>query len=106
MIYLKALTIPPNTPEKTPVSIVFLAPARNLKNIAIYFPDGALDSTFVRVLEGGRQLFPASGWVAGNNETIADDSNHRLTDLRRLVLEGYSLAEDWPHTIQISFKVE
>jgi hypothetical protein len=103
MICSISLTVPPNTPENKPVNIVLRPTARQLKELSVGFPPGSLGSVFARVSDYGSQILPLSGWI---NSDTSIQYNRRLTDQPRLVLEAYSVAEDWPHTIGLSAILE
>lgn len=104
--YQIELSVPPNTSEKSPTTVVLSAGVGNLDTVTIMFPDGVLGSVGVRVLEEGRQIVPMpSGWLYDNANTVSVAINRRLQGPPyRLVFQGISRALDWPH--KIVFRLE
>lgn len=104
--YQATLTVPKSTPENAPARVTVTPGAGFLGSVYVIFPAGVLGSVGVRMLEGGSQLAPMpSGWVFGNNEMLVWTINRRLQGPPyRIVLEGYSRALDWSHTI--TFRME
>ena len=106
MLFVKSLEVPANTPASQPVEEVLTVGARRLVNIDIFYPPGCLRTVGVRILEDGYQIVPRlSGWVAGDGEHVNVAENWRLSDAKRLVIQAYSIAEDWAHTVTISFNI-
>ena len=108
MIVVADLTIPPNTPEYNPIQLVIKPTVGNLTGIEVYFRDGCLDAVGVRISDNSRQLAPMpSGWLRDNNNHIAWAENKRLEGPPYiLIVEGYSIALDWEHTITFKFFME
>lgn len=100
MLITKNLTIPPYTPPETPVETVIEEIGLTLYSVDILFPEGCLFAAGVKVLTGGQQLVPfGSNWLVDNDKIITVRGPFRLQDTRRVVLRGYNIASDWPHTI-------
>lgn len=108
MLIVADLVVPPNTPEYAPVRKVINPTVGILSGIEVYFRDGCLDAVGVRILEGDRQIAPAfTGWIKDNNNHIAWNEYRHLEGAPYvLVIEGYSLAIDWEHTITFKFFME
>jgi hypothetical protein len=108
MLVVYDLIIPPNTLQSIPLSAVIKPTVGLLTGIEVYFRDGCLDAVGVRILDGGRQIAPfPSGWLRDNNRHITWSENRQLEGPPYvLVVEGYSLALDWPHTITFKFMME
>lgn len=99
-LYRSSLTIPKNTPETSPVSVEINPIDQVLGRISIYLPPGCLDAVHWRIFDGAKQIAPLpSGWL-DTSETWME--GRRLEGPpRRIVLEGYSEAVDYEHTITI-----
>jgi hypothetical protein len=76
--------------------------------VDLYFRDGCLDAIGVRLLERGSQIAPLpAGWLRDNNKHITwTESRHLNGPPWELTLEGYSLALDWEHTIDIKVWID
>lgn len=106
MLWLAVLAVPPNTPISTPVSAILHPTLGLLTGVEVYFRDGCLDAVGIRILERGRQLapMPDNTWLRDNNNHIAWSEYRRLEGSPyELAVEGYSIALDWTHTIDVKF---
>jgi hypothetical protein len=106
MLYTTTLTVPANTPVYSPVSVVIRPTTRRLKGISILFPSGVDGSVGIRITDNGIQVAPVNDWLYGNNETIAISEDRLLSDASRLIIEGWSSAEDWNHSVNIRVFME
>ncbi len=108
MILVADLVVPPNTPDYQPVSKVINPSVGILNEVEIYFRDGCLDAVGVRILEGDRQFAPfPAGWIHDNNNHIYWNEYRHLEGAPYvLVIQGYSIALDWEHTITFKFFME
>lgn len=99
-MYSTEITIPPNTPVNAPAEVTLFLGREWLTRVIILFPLGCYNVVGIRLLEEGRQFEPVGGgWFYGDNRAIEFNSYRRMSDLKRLTIQGYSLAEDWPHRI-------
>lgn len=73
----------------------------------IRFAAGAYHAVGVRLLDRGRQIAPVpSGWITGNNEVVSWSEDRRLEGPPfEITIEAYSIAEDWPHVVEIQLEV-
>lgn len=101
----KSITIPPNTPEAAPVSAVIIHTGRTMITGTIHFPDGCVNAVGVRILDEGQLLAPSAGWIYGNDINIRWADRRRLSDAGRIIIQGISAAEDWPHTPVIYLEI-
>lgn len=109
MIYVYDLIVPPNTPKFTPVRAELKPNVGILTGVEVYFRDGCLDAVGVRIMEGDRQFapMPTGSWLKGNNQTFAWSENRHLEGAPYIIIvEGYSDAIDWEHTISFKFYME
>ena len=103
MKWANSLTVPPNTPQGRPVTAIIRPTVLYLKELTVDVPPGTLGSVFYRVYDYGLQILPLFGWL---NDSISVAYDRRLTDQPRIILEAYSTAEDWQHTLQFSAILE
>lgn len=106
MLLVSYLTVEALIPEYKPTRAIVKPTARFLSRVQVIFPPGVLGSTKIRLLNSGLQFAPLEGWLTGNAETVEWEENKRLGDIPQIIIEGYSDAEDWPHTIQIRLFME
>lgn len=108
MNYIQTLTVPANTSQSSPVRLDIRPIAGKLIAIELEFPAGTLNTTGIRILERGKQVFPyPSGWKFGNDETVKARLNWRCEGPPyEILVEGYSIAIDWPHTVTIDLEVQ
>ncbi len=106
MIQTARITVPPNTPEKNPVETVLRLTSRNLRSVSLLFPSGCVGAVGIRLSENNNQFAPLEGWIYGENQVISWAENKRLPDSPRISIFGYSLAEDWSHTIDVTLFLE
>lgn len=102
-LHVVTLTVPANTPQYTPARVELKPGAFDLTRIGILFPNGCLGAVGVRISLRGVQFAPVTGWLYGNGEVVTWDENRSLGADPLIVCEGYSDAEDWPHSLQIRF---
>lgn len=92
------LTVPPMTGTDSPARVEARPAYASLKSVSFQFPPGVLLSVGVRLLDRGKQIFPADGWARGDGNTITCQVDQNLTSPPLLVIEGISEAEDYNHT--------
>lgn len=101
------LLVPPRVSESNPVFVVLWPLVPRLLSIDIGFPPGCAGAVKVRVLEGGRQIAPQNGWYYGDAGTKTIVLNRMLEGPPyNLTVQGYSTAQDYPHTIEIYAELE
>jgi hypothetical protein len=101
-----SFTVPPNTPDSQPVEAVIPISAPILRDIDAYFPEGCKNVVGIRFKDYGSQFWPETGWLYGANRSLSWNGRKRLTGPGYwLVVQGYSRASDWPHTIEINVTV-
>lgn len=108
-LYTLSLTVPPNTPEGRPVSAELSVMDDQLITISLWFPPGCMNSTHVRLKCNGQQIAPIpSGWISDDNARVEWREVIHLPGGGNyyLQLEGWSEAEDWPHTVTARFIIE
>jgi hypothetical protein len=93
--------VQPNTPATAPAQTVIRPGALNLASISVLFPGGCLGVVGVRFSLGGVQFAPLTGWLHGNDEVVTWPENRSLGPDPRVVIDAYSDAIDWPHTLEI-----
>jgi hypothetical protein len=105
--YEGIIIVPPNTPEHTPAEIVVRPLQGLIKNVSVLFPAGALGLVKIRIMEDNRQFAPAnSGWISDNNKEVNFQANRQMQGPPyRVVIQGYSNASDWLHTITVRMEI-
>ncbi len=101
--YVVQLTVPANTPTSNPVRKQILPAAGIVARVQIRFPDKCYGAVGVRLLDRDSQYAPVeSGWIHANAGTVEWTDERRLSGPPfALNVEGYSLASDYPHTIEV-----
>lgn len=104
--YQIELTIPPNTPEARPIEKVVSLGLPLIQSIGVLFPSGCLAAVGVRLIDNGKQFLPVSGWLRDDGKLREFKPFYRMGGggNYRLVIQGYSVALDWPHTITFSLE--
>ena len=106
-LYTAALTVPPNTSEGAPVQYVLHHGGRRLHYASILFPNGCFNVVGIKLMDDYSQFAPLpSGWIFGNDRVVAWSENIHLSDTHRITIQGYSLAEDWPHTPIVYLEID
>jgi len=106
MLYTAILTVPANTPVYSPVNTIVRPTARHITGVSILFPNGVDGAVGIRITDNGNQIIPVNDWLYGNNETIQVNEDRIISDAARLIVEGYSTAEDWNHTVNVRVFME
>jgi len=96
-----SLVVPKNTPIYKPVQLIYKPTVRRVMQVQAVFPPGCLGTVGIRISDYDNQFFPDTDWLTGDGETVTSIENLMLTNPPRIVIEGYSTAEDWQHIIQI-----
>lgn len=108
MAYSVALTIPPNTPIKTPVKLgVNLLPCI-MDEVSITFPSGCAGLVGVKFIFEGSQVFPFNldGHFVGNDQVISVHPKYIfISSPNVLTVLGYNLDDTFPHTIHVILDV-
>jgi len=105
-IYTAKLTIPPNTPRDSPVSVSVSLKKAVLTRIFIRIPPGHEALAGLCVKYGRLQLWPAEPGtgLSGDDETLAWDEYFELTpDPTTLTLEGYNEDDKYEHSFLVRF---
>lgn len=104
MIYEQTLTVPPNTPEASPVEIVINPGVGRLMGVQIIFMEGCLGAVGIKLMDENRQFAPLpSGWL---HDTASWIENRKLQGPPyRVIVKGMSEALDWPHKVRIRLEI-
>lgn len=106
MAIQNSFTIPANTPQSTPVEMQIIVAAGILRSISVYFPEGCRNAVGIRFLDFGRQFWPLTGWIYGAGRMAVWSGRRKLEGPSyRLIVQGWSFARDWPHTVEIETEV-
>jgi len=108
MLFEYEITIPANTPEKSPVRQRLEITRGVIKKLGVFFPYGCLGLVKCRIKWGEHQVFPRNlgGFIRGNDETI--DAEYFLyldTEPYELIFEGWSEDELYDHTVSVRINV-
>ena len=104
MIFNYVLNIPANTPANEPVREIYKATYGLIYRIEILFPAGCAGLAYLRVLDGGHQVYPSNqgAYFNGDNNVVAfDDTLLSLVEPFEYVLEGYNLDTLFEHNIYV-----
>jgi hypothetical protein len=107
-LYVVSLTVPPQTSINKPVSEVLIPLDNHITEISMMYPDGCLGTVGIRFLDYGAQFapLPSGRWITGNDNILRWRERRRLSGSpHRLIIEGYSDALDYPHTIEIKMEI-
>jgi len=106
-LYEGVITIPPRTSADNPVEIIVRPLTSFIKNVSILFPGGSLGLVGVKISEDNRQFAPmSSGWIRDNDKTVTFQVNRNMQGPPyRILIHGFSLASDWPHTVIVRLEV-
>lgn len=104
MIYEQTLTVPPNTPESSPVEMVIRPGVGRLMGVQVVFLEGSLGAIGIRLMDENRQFAPLpSGWMY---DSASWGENKRLQGPPyRVTVQGISTALDWPHKVRIRLEL-
>lgn len=104
MIYEQTLTVPPNTPEASPVEILMRPGVGKILTCQVLFPEGAMGAVGVRLMDENTQFAPRpSGWFY---DSASWYENRRLQGPPyRVTIQGISEALDWPHSVRIRMEI-
>ena len=97
------LTIPAQTPERSPVCEIYQLTQRYLTGLSITFPPGCKGAVGIRITDNGSQFAPyPNGWYTGNGETIQWGGARRMEGPPyTLIVYAYNIAIDYAHTITL-----
>jgi hypothetical protein len=104
MIYEQTITVPPNTPEASPVEILIRPGLGRVLTCQILFLEGSLGAVGVRLMDENCQFAPRpSGWFFDSASWV---ENRKLQGPPfRVTVQGYSTALDWSHSIRIRLEI-
>ena len=101
-MYTQRITIPQNTPERSPVSQTIQPTIPVIKRVLIRFPDGCAGLVGVKLTDRGSQFAPVYGWLEGNGVEVPLEVNRRLDGPpREVVIFAYNEDDTYPHTIEV-----
>lgn len=106
VIYVKNITIPPNTPKTDPIEEIIELEGEVLDSIEILIPYGVIAVAGVAVFYGKYQLTPKPDgeFITGNGETIKDPIKWELPERKTyLRILAYNESQNYPHTFYLRF---
>jgi hypothetical protein len=104
MIEIVNFTIPAKTPERLPLRMEFKPLLPILAGINVLFKRGWYGAVACRFYDWGSQIVPLRDWINDDDKTYYWRGNRVLTGSPyMIVIEGYNLAVDFEHTLQITF---
>ena len=104
VLYERKLTVPPKTPETTPVEVSLSINEPWILALDLFFPAGCHGGVHVDVLYGIHRLtpMPIEQYISGDDATIQVLRNFRLPARgERLTIRGWSETLYFSHTIYI-----
>ena len=102
------LTVPPNTPEDSPVSAELTVEGAMLSRLHVLIPPGHCGLARLAVYYGQAQIFPAERgtWLKGDNQYLRLDLNWPLPESRcTLTFKGWNEDDTNPHTFYMLAEV-
>lgn len=108
MFYEFALTIPANTPETDPVSMLAPLVAGTIDHVEVQFWAGHRGNVHVRIFDRQHQVWPTNldDWLTSEAYTISFDEQYVLVDRPyTLIIEGYNEDTDYEHQVIVRFTV-
>lgn len=106
VIYVKNITIPPNTPKTDPIEKTIELEGEVLDSIEILIPYGVTAVAGVAVFYGEYQLTPKpdGSYITGNGETIRDPIKWELPERKTyLRILAYNESQLYSHTLYLRF---
>ncbi len=108
MIYEKAVTIPKNTPEGSPVLEYLDVHPGNLRHVSITFPSGCVGLAHLRILYFEHQVFPSNvdSSFSGDGLQIAFAEDMDLKEPPySFKLVGWNEDDTYPHTVTVRMQI-
>jgi hypothetical protein len=108
--YVVKLTVPKNTPERSPANAELTPAVGSIERGRIMFPLNAAGLVGVRLLDRSSVFMPAPGsvtpWVTGDGVTIEWEEDYRLSGAPfRLVVEAYNIDDTYDRTIEVRLEI-
>jgi len=102
------LTVPPNTPEDSPVSAELTVEGAVFSRLHVLIPPGHCGLARLAVFYGQAQIFPIERgkWLKGDNQYLVLELHWPLPESRcTLTFKGWNEDEDYPHTFYMLAEV-
>jgi len=106
MYYDFSFTIPANTLKKSPTELEVKLTSGVIHRVEIGFPSGCAGLVNLAIRKGLHQVWPTNpdGAFNTNDYTITINEFYPLTTAPyKLTLQGWSLDDTYPHTIEVRF---
>jgi hypothetical protein len=91
------ITIPPNTPQNSPVKVSVSVPAGIIRKVWVLIPYGHKALAHLIIRHGETQIIPWSGDVHGDGEQLVFDEIYELPTDDILILEGWNEDSTYSH---------
>ena len=107
-LYIKKVTVSPNTPMNNPFTETIELEGNILEEIQYLFPTGLCQKVGVRILYGEYQISPANEgqWIDGHGEVVRDVLKLPLPEKKTVLrIQAYNLSEHFEHTVTLRFLV-
>ncbi len=108
MDYWHSLTVETGYTATTPYRETMKVCPGVVKQVWLFFPQGHVGTTKVRILRGEHQVWPTNpgGWYLGDNTVIQFPENYELRfESFEFVIEGYNTSLIYPHTAYIRLTI-
>ena len=91
------ITIPPNTPQDSPVRVQVPVPAGVIRKVWVLIPYGHKALAHLVIKHGETQIVPWTGDIHGDGEQLVFDETYELKTDDTLTLEGWNEDTIYPH---------
>ena len=91
------ITIPPNTPQTTPVRANIKVPAGIIRKVWVLIPYGHKALAHLVIRHGETQIIPWAGDIHGDGEQLVFDEVYELPTEDYLTLEGWNDDSKYEH---------
>ncbi len=91
------ITIPPATPQDSPVRVNVSVPAGVIRKVWVLIPPGHMSLAHLIIRHGETQIIPHAGDIHGDGEQLVFDEVYELKTDDVLTLEGWNEDTTYSH---------
>lgn len=91
------ITIPPNTPQTSPVRVNIKVPAGVIRKVWVLIPYGHKALAHLIIRHGETQIIPYYGDIHGDGEQLLFDETYEIPTEDYLTLEGWNNDSKYEH---------